>query len=233
MTLYTVLFLSYFSPCSFLFFYLCWSPSKSCFPNVCASVQSLALFEYTLCPHCCKCHQNVHDSKNLPQALVFLQAHFFFKSHLLVSPKLDTSWNKLTLLLFFVWSNFSFDWIISVNKLFSPLHSWWSLWIINFFLCQPSAPSHLSSSVCSSFPISLSFSMPFTSHCHHHTLLFHTLFTVLVLLPLVFISSKPLKQKSRLIFLTCHSHCVIKCLNLLSLYWNPNSLSWHLIFLIF
>ena len=34
--------------------------------------------------------------QNLPQVLVFLQAHFLFKSHLLVSPKLDTSWNKLT-----------------------------------------------------------------------------------------------------------------------------------------
>lgn len=34
--------------------------------------------------------------QNLPQALAFLQAHFIFKSHLLVSPKLNTFWNKHT-----------------------------------------------------------------------------------------------------------------------------------------
>lgn len=123
--------LAYLSLCYFLFFYLlCWS-SKSCFPNVCASGQSLAL-SFSLNTYCLHAVSNATKMCMTPeifsQALIFLQGHFTFKSWLGISTCLFHP-NSIHLeisslpLLFFMWSDFSSDWIISVNKLFSQLHS--------------------------------------------------------------------------------------------------------------
>lgn len=73
-------------------------PKCVCFGSV---FGTLLFSEYILSPRCFKCHQNVHDSRNFlpgpnisPRSfhLQILAGYF----HLLVSPKLNTSWNKFT-----------------------------------------------------------------------------------------------------------------------------------------
>lgn len=160
--------------------------------------------------------------QNLPQALAFLQAHFIFKSHLLVSPKTHTFWNKHTTLLFCVELTYLLDWIIS-NELFFPLHSWWSLWSsTSFFVSLLHQVIYQVLSVLPSQLVSYSLCLLLltatTTPYYFTACLLCWSFYLLYLFLLNHLNRSPGSSSNI-------THGVIKCLNLLSLYWNPTHYS--------